>query len=195
MKICPIFGTDMFNSTEHRFLKIMKHEKVVIDESTGEISELNNNFVQLYVDNLDLIIKMTEENPTAVRLFTFILKHMDNRNALVISQHALSEALEVGRTTIHNSVSFLKEKQAIAVFKSGNVNVYAVNVQIAWKSHASGKRYAMFNAKVFISESEQEDAPKFKTQLIGHAQKKVKRTSKVKPNAKGFKQEKVQSNS
>lgn len=169
----------------------MNHEKIVVDESTGEISELNSNFVQLYVDNLDLIINMTGENPTAVRLFTFILKHMDNRNALVISQHALSEALNVGRTTIHNSISFLKEKQAIAVFKSGNVNIYAVNAQIAWKSHASGKRYAMFDAKVYLSESEQEETPKFKTQLIGHAQKKVKRTSKIKPNAKSFEQEKV----
>lgn len=171
----------------------MNHEKIVVDESTGVVSELNSNFVQIYVDNLDLIMSMTGENPTAVRIFTFILKYMDNRNALVISQHALSEALGVGRTTVHNSISFLKDKKAIAVFKSGNVNIYAVNAQLAWKSQASGKRYAMFDAKVYLSESEQEEAPKFRTQLIGHAQKKTKKNSKIKSNVKDFEQEKIQS--
>lgn len=169
----------------------MNHEKTVVDESTGQITELNANFVQIYIDKLDLIMSMTGENPTAVRVFTFILKHMDNRNALVISQHALSEALGIGRTTVHTSISFLKEKKAIAVFKSGNINIYAVNAQLAWKSQASGKRYAMFDAKVYLSESEQEEMPKFKTRLIGHAEKKNKRNSKIKPDVKSFEQKKI----
>ena len=90
---------------------------------------------------------MTSENPTAVKVFTWLLKHMDKKNALVVSQQALSESLNIGRTTVYTSIEYLKYKKAIAVFKSGNTNIYAVNAQIAWKSDVRGKRYAMFDAK------------------------------------------------
>lgn len=57
--------------------------------------------------------------------------------------------------------------------KSGSTNIYAVNAQIAWKSDANGKRYALFDAAVYISEAEQ-DKPLFSTQLVGHAEPKKK---------------------
>jgi Firmicute plasmid replication protein (RepL) len=160
---------------------MQKHEKERVNYSTGEIEEVNDNFVQIYVDKLDLIIEMTSENPTAVKVFTWLLKHMDKRNALVISQQALSEGLGIGRTTVYTSIEYLKQKKAIAVFKSGNTNIYAVNVQIAWKSNAGGKRYAMFDAKVYISYTEQEEEkPLFKTELIGHSIKKEPKKKIVK---------------
>lgn len=171
----------------------MQHQIEKVNFSTGEVEEVNANFVQVYIDKLDLIIEMTSENPTAVKVFTWLLKHMDRRNALVVSQQALSEALLVTRQTIHNSIGYLKQKKAIAVFKSGNTNIYAVNAQIAWKSTASGKRYAMFDALVYITEFEQE-TPLFKTDLIGHAVKKVKiKTSpnKVSPNIEVFEKENI----
>jgi hypothetical protein len=161
----------------------LQHEKERIDYHTGEVEEVNANFVQVYIDKLDLIIEMTSENPTAVKLFTWLLKHMDKKNALVVSQNALAESLSVTRQTIYTSITYLKQKKAIAVFKSGGTNIYAVNAQIAWKSNASGKRYAMFDAKVYIAESEQDDEkPLFKTDLIGHATKKK---NKVKISSKG----------
>jgi hypothetical protein len=159
----------------------MAHEKEVTDYQTGEVETVNDNFVQLYVDKLDLIIEMTGENPTAVKIFTWLLKHMDKRNALVVSQPALAEAFNLSDRTIRSSISYLKGKKAISILKSGNTNIYAVNAQIAWKSDANGKKYALFNAAVYISESEQ-DKPLFNTQLVGHAQpkpvKKALRTKK-----------------
>jgi hypothetical protein len=98
---------------------------------------------------------------------------MDNRNALVVSQQTLADTLDLGRTTIHLCTVYLKEKNALTVFKSGNTNVYALNAQIVWQDSAEAKRYAHFDAKVYISEKEQEeDKPLFSTQLIGHAIKK-----------------------
>lgn len=157
----------------------MTHEKQVVDYHTGEVETMNDNFVQLYIDKLDLIIEMTGENPTAVKIFTWLLKQMDKRNALVVSQQALAEALGVGRTTVHYAVNYLKDKKAVAVFKSGSTNIYAVNAQIAWKSDANGKKYALFDAAVYIADSEQ-DKPLFDTQLIGHAQPKPTRKRKEK---------------
>ncbi len=151
----------------------MKHEKVVTDPKTDELKEVNNNFVQFYKDSLDFVIEATRENPTALRVFFWIVQHMDNRNALVVSQQTLADTLDLGRTTIHLCTVYLKEKNALTVFKSGNTNVYALNAQIVWQDSAEAKRYAHFDAKIYISEKEQEeDRPLFNTQLIGHAMKK-----------------------
>ena len=131
----------------------MKHQKDIVDFTTGELKTVNNGFVQLYEDNIDLIIEIANEHPTAIKVFLFLIKNMDEKNALVISQNALSESLNLHRNTIGNSISYLKEKKALDVFKSGNTNIYAVNSQLAWKSNVEGKRYAMVSAKVFITAS------------------------------------------
>ena len=157
----------------------MAHEKEVVNYHTGEVDLVNDKFVQLYVDKLDLIIEMTGENPTAVKVFVWLLQHMDKRNALVISQEALAEAMGLHRTTIFRCTNYLREKKAVDIVKSGSTNIYAVNAQIAWKSDASGKRYALFDAAVYIADSEQ-DKPLFDTQLIGHAQLKPSRKRKEK---------------
>ena len=146
----------------------MAHEKQAVDYTTGEVELVNDNFVQLYVDKLDLIIEMTGENHTAVKVFVWLLQHMDKRNALVVSQQALAEALNLSRQTIHTSTRYLREKRAVEILKSGNTNIYAVNAQIAWKAGADGKKYALFDAAVYISDSEQ-GKPLFDTQLVGHA--------------------------
>lgn len=157
----------------------MAHEKQVVNYDTGEVELVNDKFVQLYVDKLDLIIEMTSENPTAVKVFIWLLQHMDKRNALVVSQESLGEAMGLHRTTIFRCTNYLREKKAVDIVKSGSTNIYAVNAQIAWKSDANGKRYALFDAAVYISAAEQ-DKPLFSTQLVGHAEPKRKPASRKK---------------
>ena len=157
----------------------MTHEKEVTNYHTGEVEMVNDNFVQLYIDKLDLIIEMMSENPTATKVFTWLLKQMDKRNALVVSQSALAEALGLAVRTVQYSIVYLKEKKAVAILKSGNTNIYAVNAQIAWKADANGKKYALFDAAVYVSDSEQ-DKPLFDTQLVGHAKPRPsKKSNKV----------------
>lgn len=156
----------------------MTHEKQILNQETGEVEQVNDNFVQLYLDKLDLIIEMTSEHPSAVKVFTWIIKHMDRRNALVVSQPALAEALKLSVRSIQYCISYLKTKKALTVLKSGNTSIYAVNAQIAWKSDANGKRFALFDAAVYIAETEQE-GPLFNTDLVGHAV--VKKPKRGKP--------------
>lgn len=152
----------------------MAHEKRKTNYETGEVETVNDNFVQLYIDKLGLIVEMTKENPTAVQMFTWLLEHMDKRNALVVSQQAIAEAMSVHRNTIGSCTTYLKEKKAVEVFKSGGTSIYAVNAQIAWKSDANGKKYALFDAAVYISDAEQ-DKPLFDTELVGHAKPRTSR--------------------
>ena len=163
----------------------MAHEKEITNYQTGEVELVNDKFVQLYVDKLDLIIEMTGENPSAVKIFVWLLQHMDKRNALVVSQEALAEAMGMHRTTVFRCIGYLKDKKAVDVVKSGSTNIYAVNAQIAWKADANGKKYALFDAAVYIAHSEQqENKPLFDTQLVGHAIKKPVKRLKTSRKAK-----------
>ena len=162
----------------------MHHEKDRIDHKTGEMTRVNANFTQLYDDQLDLIILMTKENPTALTIFLWIIKFMDDRNALVVSQQAIGDALGLHRNTVSLAVKYLKSKQALTVLRSSNTHVFAINAQIVWRDSADSKKFAHFDAKVYISEFEQQeekgqsDQPLFSTQLVAHA---VQKPKKVKP--------------
>jgi len=161
----------------------MVHEKERINFGTGEIERVNANFVQLYDDNLDLIMLMTKENPTAVSVFLWIVKYMDSRNALVASQQSMAENLGLHKNTIYLAVKYLKEKGALTVLRSSNTHIFALNAQIVWRDTADSKRFAHFDAKVYVSESEQQtedDRPLFDTQLVGHLKPKRSKKAKAK---------------
>lgn len=147
----------------------MTHEKPVFDPSTGEVTTVNDNFVQFYVDNMDLIIEVNRKNPTAGTILLWLVKHMGKDNSLVVSQAALCEQLGVHRNTITNAVRYLREVKALDIYKSGTSNVYAINSEIAWKSTADNKQYAYFTSKVFLAASEQS---KFVTKPVSHVAKK-----------------------
>jgi hypothetical protein len=165
----------------------MNHEKDQLDLSTGELKRVNTNFAQLYDDQLDLIILMTKENPTALTVFLWIVKFMDSRNALVVSQQAIADALGLHKNTVYLAVKYLKEKKGLTVLRSSNTNIFAINAQIVWRNSADAKKFAHFDAKVYISEFEQEDETRkkqslFSTQLVGHAMQKSKKESNTRKN-------------
>lgn len=148
----------------------MKHESTKINFETGEITEVNANFVQVYVDKIDFITNLIIDNPRATAVFMFLIKHMDKRNAIIISQQAISEAMGISRKTVYSSIKYLIDKRALTIYKSGTSNIYAVNSQIAWKATANGKRYALFDARVYISKSEQD--PIFSSEVVSIVRKK-----------------------
>ena len=148
----------------------MKHESTKINFETGEITEVNANFVQVYVDKIDFITNLIIDNPRATAVFMFLIKHMDKRNAIIISQQAISEAMGISRKTVYSSIKYLIDKKALTIYKSGTSNIYAVNSQIAWKATANGKRYALFDARVYISKSEQD--PIFSSEVVSIIRKK-----------------------
>ena len=148
----------------------MKHESTKINFETGEITEVNANFVQVYVDKIDFITNLIIDNPRATAVFMFLIKHMDKRNAIIISQQAISEAMGISRKTVYSSIKYLIDKKALTIYKSGTSNIYAVNSQIAWKATANGKKYALFDARVYISKSEQD--PIFSSEVVSIVRKK-----------------------
>jgi len=132
------------------------HHKEIVDRETGEVTRKNTNFVMFFDDNLPLLNQMIKENPTAARIFMWIVNNMDGFGALVTSQVAISHSLSVHRNTVGNCISYLKNKKALTVIKSGSTNIYAINEQIAWRQTADNKKFAHFSAKVYVVPEEQE---------------------------------------
>lgn len=134
----------------------------------GELKLVNSGFSQIYDRQWATFRALIDAYPTALKVFTWLIELADRRNAVVVSYSSLSRALNLHERTIRNAIAYLKEKNCIAVLKSGNMNVYVLNDQIVWKDTADRKdKYSRFSAEVYLTASEQEEP--FRTQLIGHA--------------------------
>lgn len=153
----------------------MKNTVDRVNFVTGEVETVNKGFTQLYDKHAALIMEIAD-SPTAMKMFVWLITHMDKRNILVVSQATLAEAIKCSERTIRNATTELKERKVLTVIKVGNANAYAVNADIAWKDTADNKKHAQFEAVVFVSSSEQSDD--FRTQLMGHAIKKKPSSTK-----------------
>lgn len=114
------------------------------------------NFYQFNREHSKEMIWLATNHPKANGILLFLLDQMDNYNAVMCSNTVICEALGIGRTTVSTSIKILREHGFIMVYKSGNSNVYAVNKNLAWSSWGKNHQYAKFDAKIIISETEQE---------------------------------------
>lgn len=119
-----------------------------------EEDKKNSDFVQVYRRHIDQIAELGTENPTALKLLLFLIKHMDGTNALCVSNITLQEVLGYSKPTICKAVKYLKDNGWLDVMKSGTANIYIVNPDVAWTSYGYQKQYCKFNATVFLSGSE-----------------------------------------
>lgn len=101
-----------------------------------------------------------KESPIAAQVWDFLIEKADKHNAVVCSSKVLEEALGYCRASISKAVKVLKDMNFIDVKKSSTTNVYLLNKQLVWKSWGKNYKYAEFDAKVIISESEQEKPTK-----------------------------------
>lgn len=96
----------------------------------------------------------------ASRVLHLILARMTKGNVYIISQGAMAEALGVDDRTIRRGVAMLKEHDWIDVANIGGaksgVRAYMVKSRLAWQGSREGRRYAEIDARVHISEAEQE---------------------------------------
>lgn len=100
---------------------------------------------------------LQRESPTGSLVFSVLREHMNiGTNAVTISSTALGKILGKSRATITRSISYLSKNNYVQIIKSGNINTYVVNEQIAF-SGSAGQRTAVFSATVVAHECEQEE--------------------------------------
>ena len=134
----------------------MVHEINAVDPDTGELITKNANFIQFYKDNIAVLDQIMVERPAAMRIIFWLIRLMDDQNAVITSQPAMCEALNLHRNTVMQAIKYLKSMKVLDVLKSGTSYVYAINNQIVWQDIADNKKFALFSAKVYVVASEQE---------------------------------------
>lgn len=122
-----------------------------------EERQKNRKFIQMYEDQMDCLTELAGNNYPAYKLFQFFAKFMDGNNALIMSNQAIHEAMNISRSTINRRVKYLKDNGWISVLKSGTSNIYFINPEIYWKNYANKKEYCQFEATVILSASENYD--------------------------------------
>ncbi len=97
----------------------------------------------------------------ASRILHVLIARMGDRNAVVISQGALAEEMQVDPRTIRRAIAMLRDHNWIQTVNLGGaksgVQAYIVNSRVAWQGSRDGIRHSVFDATVYATEAEQED--------------------------------------
>lgn len=96
----------------------------------------------------------------ASRVLHILIARMRDRNAVVISQGALADELQVDPRTVRRAIAMLKDHNWIQTINLGGaksgVQGYIVNSRVAWQGPREGIRHSVFEATVYATEKEQE---------------------------------------
>lgn len=128
--------------------KLKEHE-------AEERTKKNQNFVQLYKQELLELRALTAKDPTAMGLLLMLVEKMNKQNAIVMSQKTMMKITGKSQPTITRAIKTLKDSQFIQIVKIGTANAYIINSKVFWQSGVNGK-YATFNATIVASGDEQE---------------------------------------
>lgn len=134
-----------------------------------------SNFYQFNREYSKEMIWLATNHPKANGILLFLLDQMDSYNAVMCSYRVFQEALGMGQATVARSIKILKDTGFINIYKSGTSNIYAINKNLAWSSWGTNHKYAKFEARIIIAESEQEKSEP-QLQSIKHKEIKVKET-------------------
>ena len=100
--------------------------------------------------------------PKAAQLMHLLVANMGKDGAVVVSQTTLASLMDVSLNTVKRSLTVLSQECWIDVVRVGSerggVNAYVVNRRVAWADKRENQRYAAFDARILVSEAEQ-DAP------------------------------------
>lgn len=145
---------DLVTEANYQMSLINKNKEAEKAKKQKEEDKKNRDFIQVYRNHLDMIAELGAENPTALKLLLFLMKHMDGTNALCVSATVLADMLGCSRMTVSRAVKYLKENGWLCVLKTGTSNVYVINPEVAWTSYGYQKQYCKFNATVLLGSDE-----------------------------------------
>jgi len=123
--------------------------------------DLRGTWVQAERKALELLAHLNRENPRAATLMISLIANMDERGALVASQATLAKLNRCSLPTIKRALTDLIKGnwiQTISIGSGrGSTLAYVVNSRVAWADKRDNLRYALFNARVLVSEEDNPD--------------------------------------
>ena len=144
-------------SFEDREVQLEKQEKKEIQLHKQEKNSPFSRWTQFNNEHTKELMMLAVKHPKAHAILYFLVDQMDSYNACVCSTKVMEEVLGVSRQTISKNIKILKDLGFLAVLKSGNTNVYAINDKVYWKSWGNNRKYSKFPANVVLGMSEQDE--------------------------------------
>lgn len=127
------------------------------ESQTNTVPKENYDFVQVSRGYLKQMRALARKSPLAHEILYYFVEHMGRTtNAVVVSYATLCEVTEVSRPTVGRAIKLLKDDNWIDAVKIGSATAYAVNARVFWQAGRNQKQYAVFQATVIASESEQD---------------------------------------
>lgn len=125
-------------------------------ETEERLNKVPANFVQFSRTAMKNVRTLAEKSTIALKILMVLGEKMDKKNAIIISQKALCQLLNVSRQSVYNSMKLLEKEKWIKTMKIGTANAYFLNEQVFWSTDTQKRRYAEFSATVITTEGEQE---------------------------------------
>lgn len=133
-------------------------------------SDKKPHFTKVYKPGWNRIKRLLEGDPTAARVWVFLVENAGHDNVLACSMAILEEELGLHRKTIYKKVKYLSEQGALAVAKMGTANVYILNPHETWKASEEFKNYHAITARALIGKNENKGFRKRLTHIVGHTE-------------------------
>lgn len=104
--------------------------------------------------------KLIGTHPKAAQLLHLLVANMDKKSAIVVSQKVLAEMMKCSLNSVKRAIVPLQQGNWIDVVRVGSgrggVNAYLVNRRVAWADKRDNQQYAVFDARIITSASEQD---------------------------------------
>lgn len=148
--------------TSEELIRQLKDEKnklldiIARKETEERINKKPANFVQISRAAMKNVRILADKSTIALKILMLLGEKMDRKNAVIISQKALCQLLNVSRQSVYTAVKLLESERWMKVMKVGTANAYILNEQVFWATDTEKRKYATFSATVITTESEQE---------------------------------------
>jgi predicted transcriptional regulator len=148
------------NEDEQTFKPPMRRIRQTVDANTGEVLfseniDGNKDFTQVYGLFWPVIKQFIKTDRKRALVLCAVIEHMNKGNAVVISQRTLAEITGLSLGSVCTALRLLEKENIVKKLRVGNIPVLHVNANLAWTTHANGRRYAALTAEVILSENEQ----------------------------------------
>lgn len=144
-------------SFDERTLQLQAQERKEAIINKQEKNSPFSRWTQFNNEHTKELMLLAIKYPKAHAILYFLVDQMDNYNACICSTSVMQDILGVSRQTISKNIKILKDLGFLAVFKSGNANVYTINDKVYWKSWGNNRQYSKFPANVVLALSEQDE--------------------------------------
>ena len=133
----------------------------------SRLSEPTVRFTKVYPKGWFRLRSLLMANPTAAKVWGFLVEQAGHDNAIVCTYDVLADELECSARTVMRAISYLEEHNALVVAKVGTANAYILNPDETWKTYEEHKSFCSFGSRTLASRKQNANLRRRITYMIG----------------------------